>query len=144
MQTASSWALRRTPTACFSGRTVTGWPQPGTVPVPLRRDVLVRGATDIEHHAWPRGPPPIGRTGPITADVVAAAEQVKDRPPAPAEESIDTNILDFCSIDSQGRRLMSPKTLGEKEQDYLDALRVCGHLLAHRTLPHASQLTQSQ
>ena len=39
-------------------------------------------------------------------------------------ESIDTNILDFCSIDSQGRRLLSPKSLGEKEQDYLDALRV--------------------
>ena len=53
----------------------------------------------------------------------AAAEQVKER--SPAEESIDTNILDFCSIDSQGKRLMSPKTLGEKEQDYLDALRVC-------------------
>ena len=70
------------------------------------------------------GPPP-----PIAPDTdhsgcCAAAEQVKDRPPAPAEESIDTNILDFCSIDSQGRRLMSPKTLGEKEQDYLDALRV--------------------
>ena len=53
-----------------------------------------------------------------------AADQVKDRPPLEVTESVDTNILDYCSIDSQGRRMMSPKTVGEKEQDYLDALRV--------------------
>ncbi len=74
---------------------------------------------------------------------MAAAEQVKDRPPAPAEESIDTNILDFCSIDSQGRRLMSPKTLGEKEQDYLDALRVCrATCWLIETLPRARHLIE--
>ena len=55
---------------------------------------------------------------------MCAADQVKDRPQPNVTESLDTNILDFCSIDSQGRRLMSNKTLGEKEQDYLDALRV--------------------
>ena len=53
-----------------------------------------------------------------------AADQVKDRPQPEVTESIDTNILDFCSIDSQGRRLLSPKSLGEKEQDYLQALSV--------------------
>jgi len=36
---------------------------------------------------------------------------------------MDSNILDFCSIDSQGKRLMSRKSLGEKEQEYLDALQ---------------------
>jgi len=63
------------------------------------------------------------RTSPSTC-ACCAADQVKDRPQPDVTESIDTNILDFCSIDSQGRRLLSPKSLGEKEQDYLDALRV--------------------
>jgi len=39
------------------------------------------------------------------------------------DESVDSNILDYCSIDSQGKRLISRKSLGEKEQDYLDAMQ---------------------
>lgn len=40
-----------------------------------------------------------------------------------ATESMDMNILDYCSLDPQGRKPLSRKTLGEKEQEYLDALR---------------------
>jgi hypothetical protein len=40
-----------------------------------------------------------------------------------ATESLDMNILDYCSLDPQGKKPTSRKSLGEKEQEYLDALR---------------------
>lgn len=40
-----------------------------------------------------------------------------------ATESMDSNILDYCSLDPQGKRPTVRKSLGEKEQEYLDALR---------------------
>lgn len=38
-------------------------------------------------------------------------------------ESLDTNILEYCGLDGSGKRLAASKSLGEKEQEYLDALR---------------------
>jgi hypothetical protein len=40
-----------------------------------------------------------------------------------ATDSMDSNILDYCSLDPQGKRPTTRKSLGEKEQEYLDALR---------------------
>lgn len=40
-----------------------------------------------------------------------------------ATDSMDSNILDYCSLDSKGKRPSLRKSLGEKEQEYLDAQR---------------------
>jgi hypothetical protein len=39
------------------------------------------------------------------------------------DENVDDNILQYCSLDNQGKRPNSRKTLGEKEQEFLNALR---------------------
>merc|ERR1712176_196393 len=40
-----------------------------------------------------------------------------------AQESFDENINPFCSLDETGKPVKKKKTLGEMEQEYLDALR---------------------
>jgi hypothetical protein len=39
------------------------------------------------------------------------------------DEIVDDNVLQFCSLDQQGRRPLDKKSLGEKEQEFLEALR---------------------
>ncbi|KAK9822185.1 hypothetical protein WJX81_008269 [Elliptochloris bilobata] len=38
-------------------------------------------------------------------------------------EIVDDNILDYCTLDNTGKRPKGKKTLGEKEAEFLDALR---------------------
>lgn len=40
-----------------------------------------------------------------------------------ATDSMDSNILDYCSLNPEGKRPLKKRSLGEKEQEYLDALR---------------------
>jgi len=39
-------------------------------------------------------------------------------------EDIDDNVLQYCSLDAKGGKPKSKLTLGQKEQEFLDALRV--------------------
>jgi transcription elongation factor Elf1 len=50
--------------------------------------------------------------------VQGAVDSVKE-----AFDVIDDNILDYCNLDAKGGRPKSRRSLGEKEQDFLDALR---------------------
>ncbi|CAL8460669.1 g199 [Coccomyxa elongata] len=54
--------------------------------------------------------------------VSAVVEKVKNALPA-LEDIVDENILDYCTLDKKGSRPTSKKTLGEKEQEFLEALR---------------------
>ncbi|KAL3156704.1 hypothetical protein ABBQ38_000979 [Trebouxia sp. C0009 RCD-2024] len=47
-----------------------------------------------------------------------AAGSVKE-----AFEVIDDNVLEYCSLDAKGARRISKMSLGEKEQEFLEALR---------------------
>ncbi|KAK9809994.1 hypothetical protein WJX72_003068 [[Myrmecia] bisecta] len=55
----------------------------------------------------------------VTGAVNKAASQIASA----IEEVVDDNVLDYCNLDKLGGRPKSRKSLGEKEQEFLDALR---------------------
>ena len=60
--------------------------------------------------------------GPDTAPKV---DRVIQKIEKKLDEMVDDNFLQYCSLDNKGEKPLSKKSLGEKEQEFLDALRVC-------------------